>query len=258
MGDRGPCCRPTARLRRAAALATGSSRGPRVLRRARPRRRPRPGAVASAALLGLALATLLVAGMGGHAPAAGAGPLDAVVAEVDGNAVLLSDIALARALGLFGLEPSTGPIDAAAVERFVDIQLVLVEARRLTLTAASAEIERKWAEAAARFGGPAGLDRWLARAGVDPAWARSLVEAEVLHGQFVDLRFRAFVFVTEAEIDRVAGERGDEAARERARVEISRAAVARGLAEWTAAARKTSRVRIVEAGALPDPLPPSP
>jgi hypothetical protein len=244
---------------RGAALAMGSARGPLGRGRARCLRRAQPGAHALAGLLSIALAAMLLAAAGGLAPEAAAGVVDAVVAEVDGSAVLLSDIALARALGLFGLAPSTGAIDTGAVERFVDIRLVLEEARRLTLTAEGPAVERRWAEAAARFGGPARLDRWLARAGVDQSWARRLVEADVLHAQFVDLRFRAFVFVTEAEIDRAAGEGGDEAARERARAGIAGAAVARGLAEWTAAARRTARVRVVEAGSpWIDPLPSAP
>lgn len=208
----------------------------------------------------IALATALLGTVILAPPGAPSATLaDAVVAEIDGRIVTLSDIALARALGLFGLAPATGPVDRTAVERFADVSLVLEEARRLHLQAPDPDVEHRWAEIAEPFGGPEGLEAWLAQARVNRYWARRLVQLDDVYRQFVDIRFRAFVFVTEAEIDRAVGAgASDEGARERARQEIVNAEVARHLAEWTATARRGARIRVLApvAGAtLPDPLP---
>jgi hypothetical protein len=54
--------------------------------------------------------------------------LDRVLARVDGQTILLSDLRLARAIGLGGVRPEDG--DAAALRRLVDRQLMLAEVQR--------------------------------------------------------------------------------------------------------------------------------
>ena len=60
-----------------------------------------------------------------------AGPVDAVVGEVGSSIVTASDIALARALGLFGFSPSETPIARADVDRYDTALVAVLEASRL-------------------------------------------------------------------------------------------------------------------------------
>src|SRR5262249_26311292 len=76
----------------------------------------------------IGLAVLAVAGLGA---AGAAGLVDTVVAEVGTSPIMLSDVTLARALGVLGLEPSDGPVSDAELGRYLDAQLVLREAAQL-------------------------------------------------------------------------------------------------------------------------------
>src|SRR5262249_43556854 len=123
--------------------------------------------------------------------------LDALIGVVDGRTVSASDVALARALGVLGFQPSTAPITREDVERFADVRLLLEEAGRIGIAADPDEIERAWTAAAARAGGDGALDRWLAAQAIDRAWPRRLVEQDVIRGRFFEARFAAFVFPDE-------------------------------------------------------------
>jgi hypothetical protein len=201
-------------------------------------------------VLALSLAALLAA-----APASF---LDAVVGELNGKTITASDIALARALGLFGLSPSASPIDAAAVERFTDVLLALEEAERLGLEAPAEQVEEGWRAAATRAGGIEALSAWLEQAAVDPAWARRLVVADLRWRRFLELRFRAFVFVTESEVEAELGPgEHPEAARARARADVVERAVRRSLTDWLAEARRRATVRglLAPGEQIPVPFP---
>jgi hypothetical protein len=201
-------------------------------------------------ILLLALALVLAPG------AAAARFVDAVVAEVDGAPITASDVALARALSLFGLTPSAAPIERTTVVRYVDAHLVARAASELGLEGTPEEREGAWRAVAARVGA-ASPEAWLAARGVAPAWARGLVEADARRRRFLEQRFRAFAFVTAAEVEAALGPGAHDAAAREATVERLRAAaVARRVAEWLADARARAAIRVLLAPGetVPDPL----
>jgi hypothetical protein len=183
--------------------------------------------------------------------------VDRVVAEIDGALVTASDVAIARALGLFELNPTPRAIEATDVERYVDGRLLAREATRLGLETTADERTEAWATAAGRAGGQAILEAWLRTADVDPAWARRLVDDDLLGRRFVELRFRDLAFVSESEVTAAmgAGAHG-EAAREAVRARLEGDAARRQLAEWLVETRTRSVIRhLVDEGArVPDPL----
>jgi hypothetical protein len=185
----------------------------------------------------------LLAGMS----TAGSAPLlDALLAQVEARTVAASDVALARALQLFGFTPATAPIERGDVERFVDVLLMVEEAGRIGLAADEPEVERAWAAMAARVGSEAALQQWLEAYALDRAWVRRLVEADVLRARFFEARFAAFVFVGDEEVNRVLGPgQHDEATREQARAQIAREAAEKAQAEWLAGARRRANIRIL-------------
>jgi hypothetical protein len=191
--------------------------------------------------------------------AAASAPLDALLAQVEARTVAASDVALARALHLFGFAPATGPIERGDVERFVDVLLMLEEAGRIGLVAEEAEVERAWAAMTARVGSEAALQQWLEAYALDRGWVRRLVEAEVLRARFFEARFSAFVFVGDEEVGRVLGPgQHDEATRERARAQITREIAEKAQAEWLAGARRRASIRILlpEGRSVDPPFPP--
>jgi GNAT superfamily N-acetyltransferase len=204
-----------------------------------------------------AAAVLLLAAL--HAPAASPGPLDVLLAQVDVRTVAASDIALARALGVLGFAPAADPIERVDVERFIDVLVILEEASRIGVTADQAEVEQAWVAIVARVGSEARLQRWLAEHAIDRAWARRLVEADVVRNRFLAERFAAFVFTSDEDI---AGALGpgphDEATREQARERLTRAAAERAQTEWLADARRRATIRILlpETSSIPLPVPP--
>jgi hypothetical protein len=190
-------------------------------------------------------------------PRAGASTLvDAVLGEVDGQVVTASDIALARALGLFGFQPSTAPITASDLERLVAARLVVREARRIGVGGGPAEIDEAWRAAAGRTGGAAALEAWLDAAGVEPGWARATVAADLQWRRFIDARFRAFVFVPEHEVRAALGP-GDHGPDERARMRaaLHEREVQRRLAAWIADSQDRVHVRLTPGESVPCPLP---
>ena len=204
---------------------------------------------AGAAALGLAM----LAAIAGAAPGAAAEEsrvVDAAVASMRGALVTLSDVALARALGLFGLERSDGPITAAEVTQYVNAQLALREADQLAVKVSAEDVARAW-EAA----GGAALAARLEAVGIDPAWARRLMEDGLQVERFVELRFQAFAFVTEPEVDEVLGPGPrDDATRRAARDRLRDERAAKALGEWTDDARGRARIRVLAAGPWPAPF----
>src|SRR5262249_25124166 len=144
-------------LRRGLRAPAASQRGPGATLRDRGTRLLMRRA-AVAALLGL----LLIPGASSAAPL-----LDALVGVVDGRTVSVSDVALARALGVLGFQPSSAPITHEDVERFADARLLLDEAGRIGIAAEPAEIDRAWAAVVARVGSDGTLDRWLDSQNID-------------------------------------------------------------------------------------------
>lgn len=202
-------------------------------------------------VLAAALALTLLALPPGPAAAGDGRVVDAAIASVQGALVTLSDVALARALGLFGLTPSAGPITPEEVTRYVDALLALREADQLAVTVSADESARAW-EAA----GGADLSARLEVAGIDAAWARRMVEAELKVKRFLELRFEAFAFVTEPEVEEALGPgRHDDEARRIARDRLRDERAARAFAEWTTETRRRARVRALTATEGPWPAP---
>jgi hypothetical protein len=184
--------------------------------------------------------------------------VDSVVAEVDGALVAASDVALARALGLFGLAPAAGPLSAAEVERYADSRLLLREATRIGVEVAEADRAAAWDAVAARAGGETALAAWLAAADIDVAWARRMADDDLRIRRFVDLRFRALAFVSEAELAAALGPGAhSEAEREAARARLEEDTTRHRLAEWLSEARARGMVHRLtgQSGQVPDPLP---
>jgi hypothetical protein len=170
--------------------------------------------------------------------------VETVVAVVNETPVLAGDVVLARALGLFGFEPAVGPLGPAEVERMIRARLVLEEAERVGIEASAADVDEAWRRLADRSGGEARLAAWLAEHAVEADWARRLVREDVRHDRFVELRFRAFVFVGEDEVDAALGPGPHpHEARDRARERLRSATAERRLAEWLREAAERARLR---------------
>jgi hypothetical protein len=183
--------------------------------------------------------------------------VDAVLAIVDGAVITASDIALARALGLYGFTPSTHPIDVREVERYVRVQLVTVEAGRLAITPAPDRVEEMWRAIEARAGGATALETWLAANGIDRSWARRAVEAHERWQRFIELRFVEFTFVSPDEVTAALGpgEHGTEA-EERVRARLRRDKSERALTAWVdTRVREATIARVLRNGeTLPVPF----
>lgn len=207
------------------------------------------------------LAIAVVGAAGGPAEADSPRVIDRVVAGVDGAAVPASDVALARALGLFGLEPARTPLAVADVERYLEGRLLVGEANRLQIESPAAERAAAWAAAAARHGGSDAFQAWLDAVHVPADWARELVDDDLRRRQFVELRFRALAFVSEAEVTAaLGGGAASEAERDRERRRLEEARASDRLRAWLAEARQRATVRVLlpEGETVPLVLPGGP
>jgi hypothetical protein len=197
------------------------------------------------------LALLLLGAASGEAAAPQL--VDLALAEVADRLVTLSDVALSRALGLYGLAPTDGPITPAELERYLEAQLAIREAVQLAIDVSADDVQRVWDSR-----GGAALGAWLDCIGVDPAWARRLIEADLRAQRFVDLRFQAFAFVSDADVDAALGPGPhDETARTATRERLRADMVARALATWRARARERTPIRYLtggESGPWPAPF----
>ncbi|HSB69036.1 MAG TPA: hypothetical protein VLT62_06875 [Candidatus Methylomirabilis sp.] len=180
------------------------------------------------------------------------------MAEVDGSVITASDVALARALSLLGLQPSVEPIRSGDIERMVDAWLEAREAARLRLEITPDEAGEAWRAAASRLGGEAALARWLEDSGIDEAWARRAVDADLRRRRFIDVRFRAFAFASEDQISEALGQGTHSGeARDRMRAVLVQDAVDRELSAWLEDARSRSRIwrQAVPPEGIPVPFP---
>ena len=87
------------------------------------------------------------------------------------------------------------------------------------------------------------------------------MEADLRWRRFVDLRFRAFVFISEAEVTAALGtETNSQEVREGIRERLRAEATDRDLADWLAETRKRVSIRYAALGEggipLPFPMPP--
>jgi len=197
------------------------------------------------------LAALLLLATAGTAGAADLRVIDEVLAEVASRPVTLSEVTLARALGVFGLERSAGPITDADLAKYLDAQLAVRESVQLDVDVPAADLDAAWDRA-----GGAALAARLTAAGVDPAWARRLIEADRRVQRFVDLRFRAFAFVTDFDIDEALGPGAhDEATRARTREKLRADMVTRAFTAWQEEARQRVPIGRIPGVAGPWPTP---
>jgi hypothetical protein len=184
-----------------------------------------------------------------HVSFAPAETVDTVLAQVDARTISASDIALARALGVFGFAPSSSPITRPEVERFADVLLILAEAAKIGVEGEPAAVDTAWAAVAARAGGEAALTRWLEDKAIDRDWARLMVGEDIVKSKFFDARFAAFIFPDEETVTRELGPgQHDEDARERVRDQLIRRAALDAQARWLDDARRRASIKIL----LPD------
>src|SRR5262245_14537273 len=194
----------------------------------------------------IGLALLLI---GGNTDAADTRLADMVLAEVGPRPIMLSEVALARALGLLGLEPSNGPITDAELTNYLDAQLAVHEANQLAIEVSAAAVDRAWDMA-----GGAALATRLEAVGVDAAWARRLIEVNLRVERFVDLRFRDFAFVTDFDVEEALGPGvHDEAERARTRERLRADMVAKAFASWKDDARRRTPAHLVPGASGPWP-----
>jgi hypothetical protein len=185
--------------------------------------------------------------------------VDTLVAVVDSRTVAASDIALARALGTFGFTASAAPMARKDIDRYVDVVLILQESERIGISVEPPETDRAWEALVARTGGEAAVQRWLDGNAIDRDWARHVVELDVQRQKFLAERFAAFVIPSEDDITKaLASGQADEAARERAREGLVRAAAEKAQAEWLDGARRRAAIRILlgDGAVLAPPFPP--
>lgn len=194
---------------------------------------------------------LLLVALAGSGHAADVRLVDTVVAQIGARPVMLSDVALARALGVLGLNPSAGPITDADLAKYLDAQLAVREATQLAIEVPGADVERAWSKA-----GGAALAARLSAVGIDPGWARQLIEADLRVEHFVDLRFRSFAFVTDFDVDEALGPGPhDETTRAQTRDRLRAEMIERALAAWKEDARQRIPIRPVPGVSGPWPAP---
>lgn len=182
--------------------------------------------------------------------------VDAVLADVNGMTITASDATIARALGLFGIRQSEKPIQATDVKQLADAWLIEAEAARLQIGPSPAEVEEAWKAAAARVGGMDALRGWLDQARLDEAWVRKLVEADLRWRRFIEVRFRAFVFVSDEDVTQAIGpDPHDPEVHEKAVNELREEITDRELRAWLAEAHSRATIRTTGAEGTGLPLP---
>jgi hypothetical protein len=201
-------------------------------------------------MAGWLLALILLTSVG-TAAAADLRMVDTVLAEVGSRPVMLSDVTLARTLGVLGLEPSSGPITDADLTKYLDAQLAVRESVQLDVELPARDLDGAWEKA-----GGAALTSRLTAVGIDPAWARRLIEADLRVQRFIDLRFRDFAFVTDFDVDEALGPGShDEATRERTRARLRADMVGRSFTTWQEEARQRVPISRVQGVTGPWPAP---
>src|SRR5262249_40503728 len=208
------------------------------------RRRPVPRGLRGPAFAAALLVLL-------HASLAPTEPVDTLLGQAGAKTISASDIALARALGVFGFAPSAAPIERSDVDRYVDGLRMLDEAGRLGIEVEPAALDAAWVAVGIRAGGEAVLQRWLEQNAIERDWARRLVEDDIVETKFLDARFAAFVFPDDDAITRELGpgEPGPAGrgglGRGRARGGLAAKAASEAQAIWLADARRRASIRIL-------------
>jgi len=132
-----------------------------------------------------AVVLILGAAVSGHAQL-----LDRVLARVDGQAVLLSDVRLARAVGIGSVRAEDD--DLTALRRLVDRQLTVAEVLRNQPPASDrAAIMRGVAELVTRAGGQAAATAALRAAGVPQNYLERLAQETAWVDAYTRQRFGA-------------------------------------------------------------------
>ena len=182
--------------------------------------------------------------------------LDAALADVNGTLLAASDVAIARALSLFGERPSSAPILKPEVDRVVNVWLIDQEARQLRTGGTPQEVEEAWGKAADRAGGLPALEQWMRELSLDPSAVRQMVQSDLRWRRYIDLRFRAFVFVTDEDISKALGpgEHSSEA-RQAAADRLRQETTERDLSQWLAETRQRATIRSANLGTDGVPLP---
>jgi hypothetical protein len=182
--------------------------------------------------------------------------LDAALADVNGRFLAASDVAIARALSLFGEQPSSGHILRAEVDRLENAWLIDEEARQLRMGGTPQETDSAWQEAANRAGGLPLLEQWMREQDLDPTVVRELVRSDLRWRRYIDLRFRALVFLTDEDIDKALGPGAHSPqARQAAADRLRQDAADRDLSQWLTEARQRSTIRSAEVPTDGIPLP---
>ncbi len=116
--------------------------------------------------------------------------LDRVLARVDGQAILLSDVRLARTIGLGGVQAADD--DQAALRHLVERQLMLAEVLRSQPPAPDqAAVARGLAEFVARAGGQEAAAAALRAAGVPQGYLAQLALEVASVDAYIRQRFGA-------------------------------------------------------------------
>ena len=143
------------------------------------------------------LCTLLgvLAVAGGGRPARGGGPLaaeqllDRILAVVEGQVVLLSDVRLFLDTGLVEASPAADPVPEA-LERLIERRLILDEAARYVLDdPAPDEVAARMRRIERHVGGPGALDAMLAGTGYSPQDLEQVVRDDLRIERYLTRRF---------------------------------------------------------------------
>ncbi|GBC77370.1 Chaperone SurA [bacterium HR08] len=128
--------------------------------------------------------------------------LDRIAAVVNGRVITESDIRWYLAL-----DPETPEgeyseeVKSRALHQLIDQMLLYQEAEKLpTIAITEEEIERYLTELRARFSSERAFAQRLAAVGLDETTLRAIARHRVEILRFIDFRFRAFVFVSEPEV----------------------------------------------------------
>lgn len=137
--------------------------------------------------------------------------IDAAVAAVGLGTIALSEVRLA--CDLIRVREAPSPVDVAAlgpcppalaeetVEQLVNQALILEDAARFNVEVPPEAVDERLAALEGKLGGPAGLERVLARHDLDRAALRGRLSREVLLGRYLDRRIGLLVFVTPDEVE---------------------------------------------------------
>ncbi len=137
--------------------------------------------------------------------------IDAAVAAVGLEPIVLSEVRLACDLARLREAPS--PVDPASlascppaleeetIDQLVNQTLILEDAVRFNIQVPPDAVEARLAALASKLAGPDGLERFLARHGIDRAVLRERLAREVLLGRYLDQRIGLLVFVTPDEVE---------------------------------------------------------